>query len=468
VILLENDEFFSHKLDAAVTRLVNLAFVFLTLSSSLLRAESKSLEKWWKGKGAAGDLFGIRPSLEDRGLDFSGHWSSVYAGVVNGGVQRRDAFVEQVRFELEVDFAKLTGWKPLEGLTGYASVRWRDGVLINPFVGTTSLFSPVSLRSGHGWRLMPFFLTYTTPELFGIKDLLTISGGWQNPYDDIFAYLPESKFLRNNGINANKGISANDVEWSSSYAAWGGYLKIKPTDWFYAMAGLYMAIPDATVTGNHGLDLAGSPGNNGLWFLNEIGLTPKLGPAKLPGKYFFGWYYWSLDFESFDGATHTHPGRFGFYWAASQMLWREPSASALEEQGADAKSLEATVTEAKPKLSDEGLRCFAWFHYAPSYTSFRPFYFFTGLIYKGLIPTRDEDQFGVAFAYGNFSEFSQANQEANNEPIQIYEAGLEFDYRIQINKWLLVQPLVQYIIRPGGAGLVHNATVVGAYFRVAF
>lgn len=451
-----------------MTKLLRFAFAFLTFSSSLLPAESKFLEEWWKGKGAAGDLFGIRPTLEDRGLDFGGHWSSLYAGVVDGGLQHRGTFVEQVRFELEVDFAKLTGWEALEGLTGFASVRWRDGVLINPFVGTTSLFSPVSFRSGHGWRIMPFFLTYETPELFGVKELLTISGGWQNPYDDIFAYLPESKFFRNNGINANKGISANDIEWSSSYAGWGGYLKVKPMDWFYTMAGLYMAFPEATNTGNHGLSFEGSPGNNGLWFLHETGVTPKLGAAQLPGKYFFGWYYWSLDVESFDNATHTHTGRFGFYWAASQMLWREPSPAVLEETGMGAKSVKSTAIEAKPKLSDQGLRAFAWFHYAPSYTSFRPFYFFTGLIYRGLIPTRDQDQFGVAFAYGNFSEFSQANQEANNDPVQTYEAGLEFDYRIQINKWLLVQPLVQYIIRPGGAGLVDNATVLGMYFRVAF
>ena len=64
-----------------------LTFVFLTLSSCLLRAETKSLEEWWKGKGAAGDLFGARPTLEDRGLDFSGHWGATFASVVAGGLQ---------------------------------------------------------------------------------------------------------------------------------------------------------------------------------------------------------------------------------------------------------------------------------------------------------------------------------------------------------------------------------------------
>ena len=443
-----------------------LACPFLIFSSCLLWADTKSFDEWWKGKGVAGSLFGIRPTLEDRGLDFSGHWSSVFAGVVSGGLQKRGTFVEQVRFELEVDFAKLTGWEPLEGLTATAGARWRDGVLINPFVGTTSLFSPVSFRSGHGWRVMPFFLTYTTPELFGKKEFLTISGGWQKPYDDIFAYQPESKFFRNNGINANKGISANDVEWSSSYAAWGGYMKVKPTDWYYAMAGLYMAIPGGPDTGNHGLAFAGSPGNNGLWFIGETGLTPKLGSAELPGKYAFGGYYWGVENESFNDATY--PGRFGFYWQAAQMLWREPSASTVAKQTAEAKSFRPTGVETKPKLSEQGLRWFSWFHYSPSYNSLRPFYFYTGLIYRGLIPARDDDQLGVAFAYGSFSEFNQDSQATKDEPIQTYEAGLEVDYRIQLNKWAFVQPFVQYIIRPGGAGAVTNATVLGMYFRVAF
>ncbi|MET0503293.1 MAG: hypothetical protein ABW172_17370, partial [Candidatus Binatia bacterium] len=94
-------------------KLLRSASVFLTFSSCLLGAETKSLEDWWKGKGAAGELFGIRPSLEDRGLDFSGHWGATFASVVSGGLQKRGTFVEQVRFELDVDFAKLTGWEAL-------------------------------------------------------------------------------------------------------------------------------------------------------------------------------------------------------------------------------------------------------------------------------------------------------------------------------------------------------------------
>jgi hypothetical protein len=97
-------------------------------------------------KGPGGHLFGIRPTLEDRGLDFSGHWSSVYAAAARGGLQRRGAFVEQVRFELEVDFAKLTGWDAVEGLTGYASVRWRRAPLETIQDRRARSHSPQSVR----------------------------------------------------------------------------------------------------------------------------------------------------------------------------------------------------------------------------------------------------------------------------------------------------------------------------------
>ena len=40
---------------------------------------------------------------------------------------------------------------------------------------------------------------------------------------------------------------------------------------------------------------------------------------------------------------------------------------------------------------------------APKYNNILPFYFHTGLVYKGLIPTRDNDQLMVAFGFGQYS-----------------------------------------------------------------
>lgn len=152
------------------------------------------------------------------------------------------------------------------------------------------------------------------------------------------------------------------------------------------------------------------------------------------------------------------------------MLYREPSAESsapLAKGPSDGKSFKEVVTP-HAKLSDQGLYAFSLINFAPKYNNNVPFYFQTGLIYKGLIPTRDQDQMGVAFAYGNYSFYEQEVDEEAGKPVQTYEAVLEFDYRFQINKWAYVQPVLQYFIRPNGAGLVANATVIGFQLGATF
>jgi porin len=87
-----------------------------------------------------------------------------------------------------------------------ARVHYRDGLNVNNLVGASGTFNPSTDQSGKQWRLMPFFLTYTTPELFGVKDFLTLSGGWINAYD-IFAQQPESEFFRNMRSSARRGLA---------------------------------------------------------------------------------------------------------------------------------------------------------------------------------------------------------------------------------------------------------------------
>jgi porin len=98
-----------------------------------------------------------------------------------------------------------------------------------------------------------------------------------------------------------------------------------------------------------------------------------------------------------------------------------------------------------------------------------PFFFYSGFVYEGLIPTRDQDQIGVAVALGNYS-YDQilASRESGNQVVDTYEGVLEFDYRVQVNRWSFIQPFLQYVIRPGGDGQIANATVLGLHFGVTF
>jgi len=471
---MTNTASLSHRSRTTICYLILIGLLFAVISA--LNAgptgptPHSKIADWWKGKYASGNWFGLRDSLEERGIDFHGYWKGTFYGLTGGGLHSpRGAFDEEIRIGLTLDFGKLAG---IEGLTADGSVRWRDGRNPNEYVGASSNFNPSKYQSGQQWRLMPFYLTYVTPELFGVKKLLTISGGWQNPYD-FFADQPESKFFMNNAIAVTKGIGGmNGFPWSSSYAAWGGFLKVKPVDWYYAMAGLYLAIPEATKMSNHGLDLAGyapNPSENGLYFLAETGVTPKLGSAKLPGKYAFGSIYWGLENKSFYGEDYDQ--KYTFYWQADQMLFREASPEATpvvtSKDGKSFKEFKEPASE--PKLSEQGLYAITFFNYAPAYDNAMPFYFHTGLVYKGLIPGRDQDQCGIAFGYGNYSyDKIAAEEDAGKTVHQTYEAVVEADYRVQVTKFIYLQPFWQYIVRPSGTGLVQNANLFGLHMAVTF
>jgi porin len=437
-------------------------------------AEPSMLTKWWDGKYATSDWFGVRNTLEDHGLKLTGMWKGFFYGMVGGGLKQQGAFDEEIKFMGELDFSKLLNAPELQGLTANAKVRWRDGRNPNTYVGANSAFGPSDIQSGQQWRFDYAYLSYTTPELFGVKNFLTVSGGWQNPYD-FFLDVPLENLFVNNTFSGTRGLS--NIPWSSSYGAWGGYVKVKPNSWWYAMGGLYMAVPNATALSNHGLYFQGyapDPSANGLFYIGETGFTPKWGPDELPGKYAFGGYYFGVDKTPFTGDT---TGQYGFYIQVDQMLYRakshveEAPTSSLSKDGksvADGKSFSEPVGQ-KPVLSDKGLSFFSMFSYAPSYNNLIPFYFTTGLVYKGLIPTRDADQLMFAFAYGQYSIDNIDNLQDDgvvNQPN--YSSVLEWDYRIQFNKWAYAQPFCQYIIQPSGAGNVANATVLGVAMGLSF
>lgn len=435
--------------------------------------DASVLEKWWNGKYATGNWFWVRNTLEDHGLTLGVEWKANILFDVAGGLEQHGGYDDEWKFRATLDFAKLTGWEALEGLSVYSDLRYRGGAGVNKYTGASSQFVPSTFQGGRLWRFQNVYLTYVTPEMFGVKEFLTLSGGWQNP-TDIFIRQPENKFFINNTFTSNRGIGAEGIGWGGSYAAWGGYLKIKPLDWYYLQSGLYMAIPDTNNQNNHGLFFAGAqpPNRNGLFWLTETGFTPKIGPSKLPGRYAAGFMYWGLENESYFGTPYDQ--KLLFYWQADQMLYREPSPEApapLAKGPSDGKSMagaKEAVTPGKPKLNDQGLYFFSLINFSPKYNNPEPFYFQTGLIYKGLIPSRDQDQLGVAMAYGNYSYYKQLADAADGRPVQTYEAVIEFDYRVQVTKWAYVQPVVQYLIRPNGTGLVPNATVIGMQLGVTF
>lgn len=395
---------------------------------------------WWNGKKFTGDWFGARDVLEDRGIKFGGSWKMAYFGVADSQNGSGGYWAQDLIFNSNLNFAKFSGFEGLEGLEGFIEGRWRENRPNmgdpNELVDASSMFNPSPWWSGVGWRMVTFGAQYTAPELFGVEEWLVLKGGWLRPQRE-FVDQPLSKLFLNSAINSSKGIGGN-IPFSSSYSTWGGTITTKLVEWQYIKAGLFMAYPGGTSFNNNGLMFQGSPNSslNDLFFMIETGFTLEIGEAKLPGKYAFGSYYYGEESPQFGKS------KYGFYWQADQMLYREPSSG--------------------DKLTDQGLQMFSLVTFAPPYNGTYPLYAQGGLVYEGLIPKRNEDELYGGLGVGTYNKTNSRNDDRN------YTMVLEGGYRIRVNGWSFASPYIQYLIQPDGSQDVANATILGVQVGINF
>jgi carbohydrate-selective porin OprB len=410
--------------------------------------EDGVLTKWWNGKKITGDWLGVRPAVEDFGLTLGGSWRGIFYGLVASETGSRGVFTQELVFNGKLDLAKLTKLEVLRGLSAFGEARWREpGYDANPnnFVEGASFFNPSRFAGGVGWRLGTFGLAYTTPELFGVEDFLTLHGGWLRPQRE-FLENEWGNLFANSSMAPAEGLGAN-IPFGASFSTWGGTIEVKPTDWQYTKLGLFMSYPEATSSNNNGLMFEGyapDPAENGFFFMGETGVTPEIGPERLPGRYVFGGYYYEEDNATFGTS------KYGFYWQAEQMLFREAAA-------------------AGGKLSDQGLHAFNLIVFAPDGWNNRyPFYFHSGLVYEGLIPGRDRDQLMAAVALGQHSLKTQQAAIDKGDPVPETTMFFEVGYRIKVSGWSYLQPFFQYESRPNGTEAVANAAILGFLVGVEF
>lgn len=446
------------------TRLATLGIACLGLAVGQAHAESSEsyTEQWWNGKGllqgAGNPLFDARQSLQDHGFKLNGKYGGAFYGVVDSQNGSRGFWDQSIDFGADLSFGKIFNNDSLNLFKGFANFRWRDpspDSNPNEFVDANSMFNPSHWQSGTQFRVNSFGLEISSEDLLPIEDMITLRGGWIQPQKE-FINQPLSKLFLNNAIESSKGVGGN-IPFSSSYSSWGGTLNVKLHESVYIKNGLFMAFPGATSSFNHGLAYQGyaqDPDQNGLFYMGELGFKPKIGESKLDGHYAFGGYYYGTPTgktRSWSGGTAE--GRYGFYFQADQMLYREPSAPVASSAPSDGKSFKEVVPAAKPKLSKQGLSTFNLLTFAPG--NYRqnnfPFYFQTGLVYTGLIPTRDQDTTQIAFGYGAYD--SDSNKD--------YTCVLEGGYSFQINGWAFIRPYFQYIMNPQGNGSVANAGILG-------
>jgi porin len=184
----------------------------------------------------------------------------------------------------------------------------------------------------------------------------------------------------------------------------------------------------------------------------QFAYNPDNGAQSLPSTLKVGAWYHAARFDDFrfdagglpladpesSGQPARHRGNQGVYGVLDQTLWRDRSEESCGE------------------YSGPEVGIFTRLSFSPADRNLIDFYADAGLSFKGLLPSRKDDLFGIAFGYGSISSrargFDRDTVFFSGAPtvIRDYEAVLELTYQLQLaNGWAL-QPDFQYIFHPGG------------------
>ena len=217
---------------------------------------------------------------------------------------------------------------------------------------------------------------------------------------------------------------------SFPYSVWGARLKYKPSEQHQFQLGAYQIGEDMWDFNDHGVDF-GIRGDDGVTILAQYDWTPEV--FGRPARVYVGVVNAFFDFDDFDGTgTTDHLVRF--------------------------------YGHADVEVAD-GLKLFGLLTYSDQdEVAKTPFQASIGAIYKGLIPSRQDDRTIFYATYGQFSdEYGRSLGESKD-----FEAVYELAHRIQIIPSFHIQPSIQYIQKPGGTGEIDDAVVIGAWVGVTF
>ena len=393
----------------------------------------------WKGK---------RDELARKGVTFSSTFTTDVLGNATGGMKQGARFDSSTGWDVNFDLEKFAG---LIGTQFHVSGLWRAGQNLSK----ATIGNDLTCSTIFGNEQFRFYFMYLEKELLDKR--LNIRVGRIAAGDD-FASSPLYGIYVSNAVDGVPiSIPINMFFSVYATATWGARAKYDLNKDFYILSGIYDG--DSAVSRN---DMCGFDFSlrlkEGLAFAQELAYAPDkgVGPNELPGHYKAGIYYNSAVkrdlYSDVNGNSYAvtnlarkkHVGDYNVYIHADQMIYREKG------------------------TKDQGLTPLAVATIGPDNMNKFPFFIMGGLVYKGLVPGRDDDKTAVQMVYAKYSDKIKESQQSVGSSPQQYEIALELTHRIMITKWMYMQPDMQYIIQPGGTGNIDDALVLGFQFGLTF
>lgn len=407
---------------------------------------------WWEWDAATGDWLGSRTRFQDRGVEIFGGYNYTLQSAIStdGSGGTNWIYSGMLDYGVQLDLEKLIGW---QGASVQTLWLWIHGNAIEESLQDDLLISS-DLAGFETFRMLDLWFQQNL-----LDDRISLRVG-QFTADTEFVRSAYSSLFLNRSLGWSAILAANLPGGGPSVplATLGVRLAVQPADWLTLQSAIFQGNVYDQKTNPYGF-LWNLNADVGFFLINEVQFRWNSAEANagLPGQIKAG--FWVQTGQSANPlAESTSSANFGGYLVFDQMLYRETIVTGTKS---DSKAL-------PPIPSPQGLGCFGRIGFTPPERSIVDFYFDTSLVYTGLVPTRDADRFGVAFAYGQLSSEASEIPTFRDSYGDGYQMVLEATYQAQITPWMAIQPNVQFIISPGSNLNNDNAVVLGGSVAIRF
>lgn len=419
--------------------------------------EKSPMMRFFEQDYLLGTWGGLRTDLSKRGIDFEFFYIASNPNNLSGGIKTGSAYQGALLMLLDLDSEKLVGYEGGHLHVGGVSLHGSDH-FSDQHIGD---FNKVNLIDfPNAWRLWELWY-----EQKFLNDRFSIKFGQMAVDQDFivaehYNSLSSIQLLNQTFFYPTLAFNVYDIPGfpvgshalaSSPYGAPGVRLKYNVTDSWYVQAAAYDGLPDQKDGTRINLNK-----DEGALLYFETGYSINHGPKAtgLPGNYKLGGFYhtddfsdnYSTIFSAVAGTPGFHSGTWGIYFLADQYLYQETG---------------------KEDPAKQGMVGFFRVAGAPADRNLTQFGIDGGLVYKGLIPSRDWDSVGVAASYLEMSDdIRRAQRDINAiapgtfSHLVDYEAVVEVNYKAQMTAWWTLHVSGQRAIHPGGSGAHPDAWAV--------
>jgi porin len=395
-------------------------------------AESQT---FWTRETLVGDPSGGRGWLESQGFNFAPVYTGEVMGNASGGTSGQGVVYDHsLNLPLTIDLDKFTGW--WDGGIVYANALWIAGRSLA--ADDTGDLSGVSNIAGNdAWRLQELWFQQGFWQTRASLKLGVIAA-------DTEFFTSDSASLYLNGTFGAFTLLGANLPNPPIYpmAAPAVRLRLAPVPEFYFQAGIFDGNTETQDDNLRGTDFRLAESDGALIF-SEIGyrLHPAAGEGDLAGAYKLGSFVHTANFHDWNNGTSAGAD-YGIYGVVDQELYKR-----------DGKSI-SFFTRA------------GW---SPADINTIDWYLDGGFNFRGFIPHRPDDIFGLAVAHSSFSrDFSNYQVKVNGTHPFDAETVLEATVRIRLSPWWSLQPDFQYIWTPCGEDGVPDAVVFGLRTTITF